>query len=286
MTWSSKSLLSWVPALRNTPFFKVPLSCGTRTTYSVPGNGWPTGRTLVCYLSLRDCIEYYWCAAHVLLSPSILVPARLTSNCQHLYGFTWGLSLAARAHWTVPSWKCQGMNTRHDDLRSTTNGSWSINVPAPSPPHPSDSELQFLHASQRVLAASTPVSCIVIGLILTLCLLLPIPFRPLPTEWGVMGSLPQIITCTGTLILDSASWGTLTHTEPNTGSTFLAMMLCCCFILILQSDKSPTFYSYQLLPSHTYLMLCLSYWFFQPELRLCVHSCNTLGLLPYSNLTE
>ena len=69
-----------------------------------------------------------------------------------------------------------------------------------------------------------------------------------------MGSLPQIITCTGTLILDSASWGTLTHTEPNTGSTFLAMMLCCCFILILQSDKSPTFYSYQLLPSHTYLL--------------------------------
>ena len=111
----------------------------------------------------------------------------LTSNCQHLYGFTWGLSLAARAHWTVPSWKCQGMNTCHDDLRSMTNGSWSINAPAPSLPHPGDPELHFLHASQRVLAASTSVSCIVIGLILTLCLLLPIPFRPLPTGWGIMG---------------------------------------------------------------------------------------------------
>lgn len=53
------------------------------------------GRILVCYLSLRDCSGYYWCAAHVLLSPSISAPARLTSNCQHLYGFTWGLSLAA-----------------------------------------------------------------------------------------------------------------------------------------------------------------------------------------------
>lgn len=243
MTRSPESLLSWVPALRNTPFFKVLLSCDTRTTYSGPGNGWPTGRILVCYLSLRDCSGYYWCAAHVLLSPSISAPARLTSNCQHLYGFTWGLSLAARAHWTVPSWKCQGMNARHDDLRSTTNGSWSINAPALSPPHPGDPELHSLCASQRVPAASAPVSCIVPGLILTLCSLLPIPFHPLPIGWDVVGSLPQLIICTGILTLDSASWGTLTNTEPNTGSTFLAMTLCCCFTLILQSGKSPTFYS-------------------------------------------
>lgn len=105
----------------------------------------------------------------------------------------------------------------------------------------------------------TPVSCMVIGLTLTLCWLLSIPFHPLPTGCGVAGSLPQLIICTGTFTLDSASGGTLTNTEPNTGSTFLAVTLGCCFILILQSDKSPTFYSCQLLPSHTYLTLCLSY---------------------------
>lgn len=99
-----------------------------------------------------------------------------------------------------------------------------------------------------------PVTCIATGLILALHWLLPCP--P-PTGQGVMGSPPQLITCTGILILGSASGGPQTKAAPKTASAFLAATSRCRFVLILQSDKSPTLYSRQLRPSHTYLMLCL-----------------------------